>query len=83
LQEKTGGCGLPLLPCRGGLGGGAIAPVEGALLVMPGGAFGMINLAVMVGVDPVETLAEAAVAVGLGEPGEPIVIGFDGNYILD
>jgi hypothetical protein len=37
----------------------------------------MIDLAVMVRVDPVEALAEAAVAVGLGEPREPIVVGLD------
>src|SRR5205085_8274424 len=47
---------------------------KGLLLVVPGGAFGMVDRAVMVGVDLVEALAEPAVAVGFGKSGEPIVI---------
>ena len=44
---------------------------------MPGSAFGMIDRAVMVSVDSVEALAEAAVAVGLREPGEPVIVRLD------
>src|ERR1041384_8358489 len=52
-----------------------VAAVEGALLLPPGGALAGVDLAVVVGVDLVETLAEAAVALGLRQPGHPIVIG--------
>ena len=41
---------------------------------MPGGALGLVDLPVMIGVDSVEALAEAPVAIGLGETGEPIVM---------
>src|SRR5690242_14058082 len=60
----------------GGFGGGAAAAVEGALLVMPGSPFGMIDRAVMIDVDLVEAGAEATVAIGLGKASEPIIVRF-------
>ena len=77
LQAKN----RPEVLLRRGVGGrlrhGPIAAVEGALLVAPGGALGLVDLPVVIGVDAVEAFAEAAVAVGFGQVGEPIVIGFD------
>jgi hypothetical protein len=49
--------------------------VEGALLIVPRGAFGRVDLAVMIGVDAVEAFAKAMVAIGFGQTGEPLVIG--------
>src|SRR5260370_33178462 len=60
--------------CGARVRGRAVAPVEGALLVMPGGALAGIDPPVVIGVDPVEALAEAAVALGFGETREPVVI---------
>src|SRR5207248_2794976 len=51
-----------------------VAVVEGSLPVVPGGALGRVDLPVVIGVDAVEALVEAAVAVGFGEPREPVVI---------
>src|SRR5258708_19221712 len=59
----------------GGLPGAAVAVVEGALLVAPGGALGWIDLPVVIGVDAVEAVAEAAVAVSFGQAGGPVVKG--------
>ena len=56
---------------------GPIAAVKGALLVAPRGALGLIDRAIVIGVDAVEALAEAAVAVGRGQAGEPVVVGLD------
>src|SRR5260370_25891896 len=58
----------------GGLSGAAVAVVEGALLVAPGGALGWIDLPVVIGVDAVEAVAEAAGAVNFGQAGEPPAI---------
>src|SRR5215472_14121184 len=78
LEHATRPCSqfcLVRLAGRGGLGGnGAAAAVKGALLVVPSGALGGIDDAVVVGVDLVEALAEAAVTLGLGEPGKPVVV---------
>src|SRR5712692_6609078 len=54
-----------------------VAPIEDALLVAPGGAFAGIDPPVVIGIDPIEALAEAAVTIGLGQGGEPVVIGLD------
>src|SRR5260370_14642717 len=59
----------------GGLPGAAIAVVEGALLVAPGGALGWIDLPVVIGVDAVEAVAEAGGARRFGLAGRPFVIG--------
>src|SRR5712691_1627493 len=59
----------------GGLPRAAVAVVEGALLVAPGGALGRVDLPVVIGVDAVEAFVEPAVAVSFGEAGEPVVIG--------
>src|SRR5580700_11716281 len=56
---------------------GRVAAIEGALLLPPGGALALIDLAVVIGVDLVEPFAEAAVAVGFGKAGKPIVIRLD------
>src|SRR5260370_36223898 len=58
----------------GGLPGAAIAVVEGALLVAPGGALGWIDLPVVIGVDAVEAVAEAAVPGKIGRAGQPVGI---------
>ena len=42
---------------------------------MPRGAFGVVDRAVVIGVDLIEARAEPAVAVGLWEAGEPVIIG--------
>src|SRR5437764_10960581 len=74
-RRNTGDGRLARLAGRGGVGGdGAAAAVEGPLLVVPGGALSGIDDAVMVRVDLVEALAEAAVALGVGESGEPVVV---------
>jgi hypothetical protein len=66
-----------LLRC--GFGGlrrrGPVAAVDGALLVAPGGALGLIDRSVVIGVDAIKAFAEALVAVGFGQAGEPVVIG--------
>src|SRR5207249_10494601 len=67
---------LARLARRSGFRGGAAAAIKGLLLIVPSSALGMIDRAVMIGVDLVEARAEAAVAIGLGQPGEPIVIRF-------
>src|SRR5205823_223513 len=59
----------------GRLGGAAATAVEGALLVVPGGALARVDRAVVIGVDLVEALAEAAVTIGCRQPGEPVEIG--------
>jgi len=51
-----------------------VPAVEDALLLPPGGALRRVDLAVVIDVDLVEALAEAAVAIDLGEAGEPVVI---------
>src|SRR5690349_23216333 len=67
---------LARLAGGGGFGGGAPATAEkGALLLMPGGALGGIDNAVMVDVHLLEPLAKPAVALRIAEPGKPVVIG--------
>src|SRR5437588_9447693 len=63
----------------GGFGGAAAAAaaIKAALLVAPGGALAGVDRAVVVGVDLVEAGAEAVVAVGRRQPGEPVIIGLD------
>src|SRR5258707_3900581 len=56
-----------------------VAAIEGALLLPPGGTLALIDLAVMIDVDLIKTLPEAAVAVGFGKAGQPVVIGL---YLL-
>src|SRR5207237_1838035 len=59
----------------GGFGGGGPAPAKkGALLIVPRGPLRGIDDAVMVRVHLIEPLAEAAVALGVAEPGKPVVI---------
>ena len=66
---------LARLAGGGGFGGGAPATTEkGALLLMPGGALGGVDTAVMVGVHLLEPLAEAAVALRVAEPSKPVVM---------
>src|SRR5260370_40311930 len=59
----------------GGLPGAAVAVVEGARLVAPGGALGWIDLPVVIGVDAVEAVAEAAVRGSLWRAGGAVGIG--------
>ena len=47
---------------RCGCGGGAVAAIERALLVAPLAALGLVDRAVVVGVDALEAFLEAAVA---------------------
>src|ERR1700675_3408596 len=54
---------------------GPIAVIERPLPVAPGAALGLVDLPVVIGVDPVEAFAEAAVALGGGQAGEPVEIG--------
>src|SRR5258708_6271877 len=49
---------------RRGLLAGAAAIVEGALLFVPGGAFGRVDHAVVIGVDLIEPLAKPVIAIG-------------------
>src|ERR1043166_9787079 len=66
---------LARLAGGGGFGGGAPAAAEkGALLLMPGGALGGIDNAVMVGIHLLEPLAKPAVALCIAEPRKPVVI---------
>src|SRR5260370_10768035 len=77
LHRGRRGNSLDPLACLaggGGFGGAVAAAVEGALLVAPGGAFAGVDRAVMIDVDLVEPLAEAAVAIGRPQPGGPIVV---------
>src|SRR3984893_16218891 len=48
--------------------------IVGLLLLAPGGALGRVELAVVIGVDAVETVAEQAVALPRRHRCEPIVI---------
>src|SRR5438552_17595452 len=74
-RRNTGDGRLARLAGRGGLGGdGAAAAVEGPLLVVPGGAPSGNDDAVMVRVEPVAALAEAAVAARVGASGDPVVV---------
>src|SRR6266851_8825807 len=52
-----------------------IAVIKRTLPVAPGAALGLVDLPVVIGVDPVEAFAEAAVAFGGGQAGEPVEIG--------
>src|SRR5207248_454699 len=79
-RRNTGGpsgCSVHLRLRRRAIPRPRIAVIEGALLLPPGGALTGVDLAVVVGIDLVEALAEPAVAVGFRQPAHPVVIRFD------